>query len=70
MSLVKKIELNVVNKVLQVKFFRTQIGYYFKIYHDKKQIAQMYYYSSTLEKAGEALDEMIETLDMVRINLL
>lgn len=70
MSLVKKIEVNVNNKVLQVKFFKTQIGYYFKIYHDKKQIAQMYYYSSTLEKAEKALDEMIETLDLERVNLL
>ena len=66
MSLIMKTESNgMVGKIFKVKE-----GYYFKIYKDKKQIAQMFYYSHTLDKAKEELDHAFDVIDEYRLEKL
>ena len=63
MSLVKKIEQNgMVGKIFKVKE-----GYYFKIYKNNHQIAQMFYYAYTLNKAEEELMYAFDAIDEYRM---
>lgn len=66
MSLVKKIETNGVVG----KFYKDKVGYYFKIYYNKKVIAQMYYYGFTLEIAEKEFYKTLPTLDLERLEKL
>lgn len=66
MSLVKKIEQDgMVGKIFKVKE-----GYYFKIYKNNKQVAQMYYYAYTLDKAEEELMHAFDVIDEYRMEKL
>lgn len=66
MSLVKKIEQDgMVGKIFKVKE-----GYYFKIYKNNHQIAQMFYYSHTLYKAEQELMHAFDVIDEYRLEKL
>lgn len=66
MSLVKTID----NGNLKGKIFNTKYGYYFRIYFNKKEIAQMYYNAPTLEQAEEELMNTFDIIDEERLEKL
>lgn len=67
MSLVKKIEKDgMVGKIYKVK----EGYYYFKIYKNNHQIAQMFYYAFTLDKAESELMHAFDLIDEYRMEKL
>lgn len=66
MSLVKKIEKD----GMVGKIFKVSEGYYFKIYKNNHQIAQMFYYAYTLDKAEEELMHAFDVIDEYRMEKL
>lgn len=63
MSLIKKIECD----GLVGKIFKDRHGYYFRIYHNKKEIAQMYCYAFTAEEAEKVFYKTLPTLQLERL---
>ena len=51
------------------KIFKTEIGYYFRIYYNKKEVAQMYYYSHTYQDAENNMFETMKTIDVSKLEI-
>lgn len=66
MSLVKKIEQG---KMIG-KIFKVKQGYYFKIFVNNRQIAQMFYYAPTEDQAIEELLYAFDAMDEERFSKL
>lgn len=65
--IVKKFDFN---NGLTAKIFKTEAGYYHRIYFNKKEVAQMYYYSHTYDVAEENMYDMLETIDLEKARKL
>ena len=66
MSLVKTIQQNQMVGVI----FKDKQGYYFRIYVNNRQIAQMFYYTPKLEIAEEELYNAFDAMDEERFDKL
>ena len=66
MSLVKTIEQG----KMTGKIFKVKQGYYFKIFVNNRQIAQMFYYAPTEAKALEEVFYAFDAMDEERFNKL
>lgn len=49
------------------KIYKTEIGYYHKIFYKKKVIAQMCYYSNTFETARDNMFKAMENIDLKKL---
>ena len=58
------------NKGMTGKIYKVKQGYYFKIFVNKRQIAQMFYYAPTEAKALEELMYAFDAMDEERFSKL
>lgn len=66
MSVVKKVQRD----GMEAKIFKTSYGFYFRIYKNKTEIAQMFYYAHTLKQTEEELDKAFDIIDTEKVNKL